>query len=43
MYFFIEYDDLLKNIMIFGIKSSTVLNTNLIANPSTIKDFCKPK
>ena len=38
-YFLIEVDVLLKNMVIFGIKSAMVLKTNLIANPSAIKDF----
>ena len=42
MYFFIEDDDLLKNIMILEIKPSIISNTNLAANTSTIKDICKP-
>ena len=29
--------------MIFGIKSVIAFNKNLIANPSTIKRFWKPK
>ena len=39
MYFLIESDDLLKNIMIFGIKLAIVLKRNLIANPPIIKNF----
>ena len=37
MYFLIEDNELLKNIMIFGKNSAIVLKKNLIENPSTIK------
>ena len=37
MYFLIEDNELLKNIMIFGKNSAIVLKKNLIGNPSTIK------
>ena len=43
MYFFIEYEKLLKNIMIFGIKVVAVWKKNLIDNPSTMKDIWKLK
>ena len=43
MHFLIEGDDLLKNIMLFGIKSVLILKRNLIASLSTIKSFWKPK
>lgn len=34
---------LFKNMKMFGIKSAVVLKKNLIANPSAIKHFLKPK
>ena len=43
MYFLIEDDDLLINIMLFGIKLAIVWKKNLIGNPSTIKKFLKAK
>ena len=43
MYFVIEDDDLLKNIILFGIKSVLILKKNLIANLSMIKIIWKPK
>ena len=39
MNFLIKDVDLLKNVIIFGIKSVIILKKNLIANPSTIKGF----
>ena len=36
---FIKDDELLKNIMIFGIKSVIVLKKKLIVNPSSTKLF----
>ena len=43
MYFLIEDEELLKNIIVFGIKSAIVWKRNLIANLSTIKIFWQPK
>ena len=44
MYFFIEDEELLKNIMTFAkIKSPIVWKKNLIGNPSTTKIFWIPK
>ena len=43
IYILINNDKLLKNIMLFGIKSVLVLKKNLIVNLSIIKDFWKPK
>ena len=43
MYFLIEDEELLKNIMIFGIKSAVLWKKNLKARASTIKNFWKPK
>ena len=37
MFFLIENEELLKNIMILGTKSAIVWKKSLIANPSTIK------
>ena len=37
MYFLIEDEELLKNIMILGTKSAIVWKKSLIANPSTTK------
>ena len=39
MNFLIKDVDLLKNVIIFGIKPVIILKKNLIANPSTIKGF----
>ena len=39
IYILINNDKLLKNIMLFGIKSVLVLKKNLIVNLSIIKDF----
>ena len=39
----IKDDELLKNIMIFGIKSVIVLKKKLIVNPSSTKLFMKTK
>ena len=35
MYFLIEEDELLKNIMTFGIKPEIILTKNLMAHPTT--------
>ena len=43
MYFLIEDEELLKNIMILGTKSAIVWKKSLIANPSTIKKNWKIK
>ena len=48
MYFLIEDDDFLKNIILFGIKSALILRLNLkkiklIANLSAIREIRKPK
>ena len=43
MYFLIEDDELLKNMMIFGIKLEIVWKNKLIANPSIIKKIKKFK
>ena len=37
MYFLVEDDDLLKNIIIFSIKSALILKKNLVATLSTTK------
>ena len=42
MYFLIEGNKLLKNIMTFETKSAKVLK-KLIVNPSVTKKFMKPK
>ena len=39
MNFLIKDDELLKNIMILGIKSVIVLKKNMTVNPSTTKIF----
>ena len=39
MNFLIKDDELLKNIMILGIKSVIVLKKNMTVNPSTTKNF----
>ena len=39
MYFLIEDDDSLENIILFEIKSALISKNNLIANLSTIKNF----
>ena len=39
IYFLIEDDDLLKNIILFGIKSVVISKKNLIASLSIIKNF----
>ena len=43
MHFSIEDDELLENMLIFGIMSAIVSKKNLISNLSTIKNFQKPK
>ena len=43
MYFLIEDDDLLKNIILFEIKSILILQKTLIANLSAIKKILKIK
>ena len=43
MYFFIEDEELLENIMTYAIKSPIVWKKNLIENPSTTKIFWKSK
>ena len=43
MNFLIKDDELLKNIMILGIKSVIVLKKNMTVNPSTTKNFWKSK
>ena len=39
MYFLVENDELLENIILFGIKSTLTSRNNLIANLSIIKNF----
>ena len=39
MYFLIEDHDLLKSIILFGIKSALILKINLIANLTTLENF----
>ena len=43
MYFLIEDDELLKNMMILGIKLEIVWKSKMIENPSTIKKIKKFK
>ena len=43
IYYLIKDDDLLKNIILFGIKSVPISKKNLTAGLSIIKNFWKPK
>ena len=43
MYFLIEDDDLLKNVILFEIKPALILKENSIANLSALKKLLKTK